>query len=259
MHVDTREPEPLYCPVCRFKVHSRKTLDWPDTHPLQCKRCNQSFPVASWRLHSSSIGAVANDKLKANTFWLWQIGIRSIATAFNLIERILSLPSKVPHQIKMEFFVSLLWAPIIVVFFSFFDNAGFAVLGVVIYFACRLIFRKWNSRVLFPFAISVALLISVTARALIPRVEYWSSEAAEYTDYYHGLTGTHYYRKVQSPFTSSSSGFKSEGPISPFSSNPHGSWETASWDTGFKNIQTQQEWYWYGDKVSESEWHSRNK
>ena len=45
-----------------------------------------------------------------------------------------------------------------------------------------------------------------------------------------------------------------EGPLSP-SGKPHGHWVQTTWSP----YQRTDEWYWYGEKITEGEWHLRNK
>lgn len=45
-----------------------------------------------------------------------------------------------------------------------------------------------------------------------------------------------------------------EGPLSPESGKSHGHWKYL----GFSPIHGEDWWYWYGDQVSEGEWHVRN-
>ncbi len=45
-----------------------------------------------------------------------------------------------------------------------------------------------------------------------------------------------------------------KGPRSE-SGKPHGQWHSVSWDP----FHSEDEWYWYGEEISEGEWHLRNK
>lgn len=45
-----------------------------------------------------------------------------------------------------------------------------------------------------------------------------------------------------------------EGPLSPDSGKPHGKWKYLA----FNPIDGETWWYWYGDQVTEGEWHLRN-
>lgn len=49
--------------------------------------------------------------------------------------------------------------------------------------------------------------------------------------------------------------FEVEGPLSP-SGKRHGEWKTHFWDWHLKDTS---QFYWYGDEISEGEWHLRNR
>jgi len=59
-------------------------------------------------------------------------------------------------------------------------------------------------------------------------------------------------------------GFRTKGPMSP-SGKPHGEWEWYSCDQKrlgqdeFDRYKSGRTWYWYGDKITEGEWHLRNR
>ncbi len=48
--------------------------------------------------------------------------------------------------------------------------------------------------------------------------------------------------------------FSSQGPMST-TNKPHGHWTEFSWS----DFETHDRWYWYGDEVTEGEWHLRNR
>lgn len=49
--------------------------------------------------------------------------------------------------------------------------------------------------------------------------------------------------------------FTCEGPTSPDSGKPHGEWEYLNWDP----LESGKMWFWYGELVTEGEWHVLNK
>ena len=85
-------------------------------------------------------------------------------------------------------------------------------------------------------------------------------QATRYRDTYTRWSHRHIRRKLQSYKSANSIGafesleYTEEGPIAG-TGKPHGEWETVVWNPSF---DVQHTFYWYGESVSEGEWHLRN-
>lgn len=257
MSADTREPEKLHCPSCRAKVHTRKSLDWTPDHGIKCKNCGQVNELASWRSPPKPRVTFAAKQLKTKL-----PGRERVSRLFvNLIRlagaALLKVADVLSHQRTKEIGATILCA-IILLFVSLgFDSGGIAFAGILIYITCRVALRQQSSAVKYSAAISIALISSIGLRAITPRTERWSSDSTTYVDYYRGLTGTHYYRELSSKELLGG-GFSSEGPMTA-TGKPHGEWKTTTWGDHFRSIETHNEWHWYGESITEGEWHLRNK
>ena len=80
-----------------------------------------------------------------------------------------------------------------------------------------------------------------------------------YVDTYHRWSKQFVYRRMTTWFDESPSSWILEsvickGPMSP-GGKPHGYWVV----TMLKPPYQEREWYWYGEKVSEGEWNTRNR
>lgn len=100
----------------------------------------------------------------------------------------------------------------------------------------------------------------------------WASDTARFTETFHRWTGRHVYRQVDHYLTAEECakdkwGFDpdstSEGPMAG-TGRPHGMWKRTvglkHWAEYTKSHLpiTQTTFYWYGDEITEGEWHLRN-
>jgi len=81
--------------------------------------------------------------------------------------------------------------------------------------------------------------------------ERWINDRDSFTDSY-TRSGQHFYRHIW--WKSIGSGLDSDrGPMAGSPPKPHGEWK------GFHSLESTTTYYWYGEKVSQGEWHIRNK
>lgn len=81
---------------------------------------------------------------------------------------------------------------------------------------------------------------------------FWTSKSGTtYIDRYYGWSGTQYYRRCWGK----SYKWFSEGPIAG-ERRQHGRWKSVDWEPEFRATVT---FYWYGEEVTEGEFHLRNR
>ncbi|MEX0938206.1 MAG: hypothetical protein WDZ59_10145 [Pirellulales bacterium] len=78
--------------------------------------------------------------------------------------------------------------------------------------------------------------------------------STRYFDTYSRATGAITHRTMTVNDEDGGSLYNFSGPMSP-SNKPHGHWEHLNWDT----LKLTDRWYWYGEEITEGEWHLRNK
>ena len=79
-------------------------------------------------------------------------------------------------------------------------------------------------------------------------------ECWTYANWYGRWTGTPYYRSVLVEDSRKEVVFSGEGPVSP-TRKRHGAWEYVTWNPYHREAK----WYWYGEEITEEEWHLRAK
>lgn len=118
---------------------------------------------------------------------------------------------------------------------------GFAALSVVCF-----IENRW--RIVFV-CLAIATVICVDLRFSY-RVQIWNhrdEKGTWYRDSYRRF-GNQFHRELHTD------NYTSEGPTAD-SGSAHGMWKT----TYFKKLDSRRDWYWYGERTTEAEWHRRNK
>jgi hypothetical protein len=81
-----------------------------------------------------------------------------------------------------------------------------------------------------------------------------ANEIVYFTDYGWRGTATPFYRKIR--VGEYPHAYLAEGALTE-SSKRHGPWKTTDWPEG-GHLHVSDEWYWYGEEITEGEWHLRN-
>lgn len=104
---------------------------------------------------------------------------------------------------------------------------------------------------------ALAALVLVWWGSVDTYTERWHNGSAKLTDTYRRLGNRPIHRLIyfydsseESPLVPSA-----EGPLAG-TGKPHGQWRYTTWEPEFS---VRSKFYWYGEEVSEGEWHLRNK
>ena len=104
----------------------------------------------------------------------------------------------------------------------------------------------------------IVILIGLSYNfATATRVETWISEdgGSSYTDTYSKWRGTFLHRSVTATDSEDNLISICSGPMSA-SGKPHGEWKMSIFQPEYA---TRQQFYWYGDQISEGDWHLQSK
>lgn len=86
------------------------------------------------------------------------------------------------------------------------------------------------------------------------RVQIWNSVDAQYEDTYRVWDDRHLTRYYSTKDADGTLQTVAEGPMSE-SGRPHGEWTII-----YPSLEeSTQQWYWYGEPITEGEWHLRNR
>lgn len=136
--------------------------------------------------------------------------------------------------------------------------AGGALL--VVWFVGRRLETRWpkmKRMIRAGVAITVCMTVIIWGWFDTYRTTWTSKTGATITDRYTRWGGRHYYRHLNIPVEGSSLGISTSGPMSA-SGKPHGEWEQFDWSKRGSDYH-QRVWFWYGDEISEGEWHLRSR
>ena len=86
--------------------------------------------------------------------------------------------------------------------------------------------------------------------------EFWKNDRVNYIDTYHRWTGRHIYRYISAYETGDSTklSWTADGQLAG-TGKLHGKWDYTYWSPNFTHHV---QFYWYGEEVTEGEWHLRN-
>ena len=124
------------------------------------------------------------------------------------------------------------------------------MLGMPVYLCCRR-WAKYSKHITVGGSVVLSIIVVWYGWGdTYPK--YFNSETGyEYHDDYGRWSGKHVYRSITrwDPY------FTSSGPMAGDVPKPHGHWTTWQFDP----LVNLDEFYWYGDKISQGEWYLRNK
>jgi hypothetical protein len=133
-----------------------------------------------------------------------------------------------------------------------------------------LLARRWSRRLVFAGTAIVTLVLLVYWGRTDTYTETWVNGTIEYSDKYNRWSRQHVYRSMlcceseekarDNPWLLDAQ-WIAEGPIAGIG-KPHGKWEYTTYFWGREPAQlprTEFQFYWYGEQVSEGEWHLRNR
>lgn len=140
------------------------------------------------------------------------------------------------------------------------DNAYFFTLfcGLCIGVGTITFMQRGNKRKTIWFALSLLLVVGIYINAIrgSTKVRHWKNDrsTADYSDTYDRWSGQHTHRNVWHRDPSGKTLGRSDGPMAG-TGKPHGIWD----ELWFEPLRMDKKFYWYGEVVTEGEWHLRNK
>lgn len=251
------KPESIQCRECSHQILTSKTVSYAGDKVLTCPKCKLKNSLESWRQqgeqHPPAIAVEKSPDVddKAKLVDLIKLPFSKTAQLAKFADSV-KIPTSIIlgpililvgllYLLSYEWYVTCLavviWLPIAL--FSFTTS--------------RPLIKRFRSPILI-----VGLVMSLAfARYQIPSVDEWKSGSMRYTDYRTGFGNKIYYREVSSHDNDIS--WISKGPMSE-SEKQHGMWETTAFGKNiFVDYHHETKWHWYGEEVTEGEWHLRNK
>jgi len=120
--------------------------------------------------------------------------------------------------------------------------------------------RRWVAKL----GMGLSLVLAVAWWNFDYSIQKWSTESeytkntSRYSDYFRRLADKPYYRKYSMYTEGGLAIYRSEGRLTD-TGKQHGKWPWRSIDWSPFNVETGNDFYWYGEKITEGEWHLRNK